>query len=79
MFCLNWLNLLTAGALGCAAALFRRVKGEAVCMMTGGVSHNQGVVQAIEETLGLPLFIHEDAQLCGALGAALFAWEMPAE
>ncbi len=62
-----------------AAALFRRVKGEAVCMMTGGVSHNQGVVQAIEETLGLPLFIHEDAQLCGALGAALFAWEMPAE
>ena len=62
-----------------AAALFRRVKGEAVCMMTGGVSHNQGVVQAIEETLGLPLFIHEDAQLCGALGAALFAWEMPVE
>lgn len=60
-----------------AAALFRRVKGAPVCMMTGGVSHNQGVVQAIEESLDLPLFIHEDAQLCGALGAALFAWEMP--
>lgn len=60
-----------------AAALFRRVKGEAVCMMTGGVSHNQGVVKAIEENLGLPLFIHEDAQLCGALGAALFALELP--
>ncbi len=59
-----------------AAALFRRVKGEAVCMMTGGVSHNQGVVKAIEENLGLPLFIHEDAQLCGALGAALFALEL---
>lgn len=60
-----------------AAALFRRVKGEAVCMMTGGVSHNQGVVKAMEENLGLPLFIHEDAQLCGALGAALFALELP--
>lgn len=59
-----------------AAALFRRVKGEAVCMMTGGVSHNQGVVKAIEENLGLPLFIHKDAQLCGALGAALFALEL---
>jgi predicted CoA-substrate-specific enzyme activase len=59
-----------------AAALFRRVKGEPVCMMTGGVSKNEGVVKAIEEKLGLPIFIHEDAQLCGALGAALFALEM---
>lgn len=60
-----------------AAALFRRVNGAPVCMMTGGVSKNEGVVKAIEAALGLPLFIHEDAQLCGALGAALFAWELP--
>ena len=40
-------------------------------MMTGGVSRNRGVVAAIEERLGQPLFIHPDAQLCGALGAAL--------
>ena len=60
-----------------AAALFRRVGGENPCMMTGGVSRNRGVVAAIEERLGQPLFIHPDAQLCGALGAALFALEMP--
>ena len=59
-----------------AAALYRRVKGEPVCMMTGGVSRNQGVVKAIETVLGHPLSIHEDAQLCGALGAALFALEL---
>ena len=60
-----------------AAALFRRVGGVNPCMMTGGVSRNRGVVAAIEERLGQPLFIHPDAQLCGALGAALFALEMP--
>lgn len=60
-----------------AAALYRRVSGEAPCMMTGGVSRNQGVVKAIEEKVGQPLFVHEDSQLCGALGAALFAWELP--
>lgn len=59
-----------------AAALFRRVSGQGPCMMTGGVSRNQGVVTAIEEKLNQPLFIHPDAQLCGALGAALFAWEL---
>ena len=41
-----------------------------------GHCHPQ-VVAAIEERLGQPLFIHPDAQLCGALGAALFALEMP--
>ena len=59
-----------------AAALVRRGKGGPVCMMTGGVARNAGVVSALEEALGLPLFIHEDSQLCGALGAALFALEM---
>lgn len=59
-----------------AAALYRRVGGQAPCMMTGGVSRNRGVVAAIEAKLGAPLFIHPDAQLCGALGAALFAWEL---
>ena len=59
-----------------AAALFRRVKGAPVCMMTGGVARNEGVVRAIEAALDLPLYIHEDAQVCGALGAALFASEL---
>ena len=60
-----------------AAALFRRIGGAHPCMMTGGVSRNRGVVGAIEEKIGQPLYIHPDAQLCGALGAALFALEMP--
>ena len=64
-------------AIDRAAALFRRISGAHPCMMTGGVSRNQGVVGAIEEKIGQPLYIHPDAQLCGALGAALFALEMP--
>ncbi len=59
-----------------AAALYHRVQGTPAVMMTGGVSRNAGVVGAIEAALGVPLFIHEDAQVCGALGAALFALEI---
>ena len=59
-------------------ALCRRIGGEPVYMMTGGVSKNQGVAQAIQRRLGAPLRISEQAQLNGALGAALFAMEMEA-
>ena len=59
-----------------AAALYRRAGGTGPCMMTGGVSRNRGVVEAIQDKLGQPLYIHPDAQLCGALGAALFASEL---
>ena len=45
-------------------------------MMTGGVSKNRGVVDAIERKLGVQLCISEKAQLNGALGAALFAMEL---
>lgn len=56
-------------------ALVRRVGSEGEYMMTGGVAQNAGVVRAIEEKLGAQLFISDKAQLCGALGAALFALE----
>lgn len=58
------------------AALAKRVGGTPAYMMTGGVSRNKGVVKALEERLGAPLEISEHAQLCGALGAALFAADM---
>ena len=58
------------------AALAKRVKGEEAYMMTGGVSKNQGLVKTLEEKLGIKLIISEKAQLCGALGAALFAADM---
>ena len=50
-----------------------RAKGQPPYMMTGGVARNRGVVQALEEKLGAKLFISENPDLCGALGAALFA------
>jgi activator of 2-hydroxyglutaryl-CoA dehydratase len=42
-------------------------------MMTGGVARNAGVVKALEEKLGTDIFVSGQAQLCGALGAALIA------
>lgn len=61
------------------AALAKRVVGEERYMMTGGVSKNQGLVKTLEEKLGTTLVISDKAQLCGALGAALFAKDMVIE
>lgn len=58
------------------AALAKRVGGEEKYMMTGGVSKNLGLVKTLEERLGTNLVISDKAQLCGALGAALFAADM---
>ena len=55
------------------AALVQRAGGCGPYLMTGGVARNQGVVQALEERLGAPLGIGDTPDLCGALGAALFA------
>lgn len=41
----------------------------------GGVARNQGLVNALEERLGQTIRVPDEAQLCGALGAALFALE----
>lgn len=61
------------------ASLVKRVGGEEKYMMTGGVSKNQGLVRTLEEKLGAELVISDKAQLCGALGAALFAADMVTE
>lgn len=55
------------------AALVGRVGLEEKCMITGGVSLNKGVVKAINEKLGIKLVVLPEAQICGAIGAALFA------
>ena len=57
-------------------ALCQRLGGQPTYMMTGGVSKNKGVVEAIQRRLGEPLHISDAAQLNGALGAALFAMEL---
>ena len=58
------------------AALVQRVGGEERYMMTGGVSKNESLVRTLEEKLGTKLVISDRAQLCGALGAALFAMDL---
>lgn len=57
------------------ASMVKRARGIAPYMMTGGVARNTGVVQELESRLGDTLFITESPDLCGALGAARYAWE----
>ncbi len=57
------------------ASMVKRARGTAPFMMTGGVARNTGVVQELESRLGDSLFITESPDLCGALGAARYAWE----
>ena len=57
------------------ASMVSRAGGQAPYMMTGGVARNIGIVRELEKKLGAPLFITEAPDLCGALGAALFALE----
>ena len=45
---------------------------EPVCM-TGGVAKNLGVVNALEEKLGVKIKIPDEPQITGALGAAYLA------
>jgi (R)-2-hydroxyacyl-CoA dehydratese activating ATPase len=54
------------------AALANRVGVRHPIMMTGGVAKNIGIVKALEAKLG-PMEIFEEAQVNGAIGAALIA------
>ncbi len=64
---------LSMAVAGKTAALAHRLGAEPPFIMTGGVAQNRGVVGALEEKLGAPISVFEEAQLCGALGAALIA------
>lgn len=44
--------------------------------MTGGVAHNRGVVQLLEDKLEKILNIHTEPQIVGALGAAILAGKL---
>ena len=57
------------------AAMVKRAGGHPPYMMTGGVARNLGVVRALEQQLGAPIFLPREPDLCGALGAALLALE----
>lgn len=60
---------------GRVAALAKRIGiKERVCM-SGGVAQNRGVRDAMSRELGVDICYSEQAQLMGALGAALYAYE----
>jgi predicted CoA-substrate-specific enzyme activase len=54
-------------------ALLRRVGIEEQVTFTGGVTKNQGMVEVMNQALGLQVNVGEESHLMGALGAALFA------
>lgn len=60
---------------GKAMSLLKKVGLEQGFMMTGGVAKNPGVVTVLEELLHARLFIYEEPEIVGALGAALFGLE----
>ncbi len=53
--------------------MVNRVGIEEEVTLTGGVAKNEGVVRALEERLGIRMFIPPEPQIIGALGAALLA------
>jgi len=57
------------------AALARRLGIEPDLVLTGGVAKNNGMVKAMQESLGCEIFVPEEPLLTGALGAAIMAKE----
>ncbi len=53
--------------------LLRRVGIEEQVTFTGGVARNTGMVQVLNENLGMQVNVSEDSHYMGAIGAALFA------
>lgn len=52
-------------------SLVRQVQLEAPFALTGGVARNRGLVQALQENLGMEVQVHRLSEYAGALGAAL--------
>jgi len=50
-----------------------RIPVQDVVMLTGGVARNSGVARMLEEKLGRTVLVLPEAQITGAIGAALFA------
>ena len=59
--------------------LLKRVGIEKAFAITGGIAKNIGVVQRLEEKVGIRAHIAFEPQIVGALGAALFAKELLAK
>ncbi|MGI6112750.1 MAG: acyl-CoA dehydratase activase [Mahellales bacterium] len=66
---------LNKSIAGRTLSLLERMGRRKGYMMTGGVAKNSGVVQALKERLGEEIYVPEEPQIVGALGAALIALE----
>jgi predicted CoA-substrate-specific enzyme activase len=55
------------------ASMVGRIRVQDAVVLTGGVAHDAGVAHMLEEKLGHPIVVPEQAQLAGAIGAALIA------
>ena len=62
-----------AGRVG---SLARRIGVENDVVLTGGVAHDAGVVRALEEELNVPVYTNQYCQLNGAIGAALYGYQI---
>ncbi len=70
---------VSAAAAERIAQLVERIGGDGDVAIVGGMAKNRGFVAALEARLGLRFVpIAEDPQYVEALGAALFAQELPA-
>jgi predicted CoA-substrate-specific enzyme activase len=56
--------------------MVNRVGVEEEVTLTGGVAKNEGVVRALEDRLGIKMFVPPEPQIIGALGAALLARDL---
>ena len=56
------------------ASLVRRLGLVQPVVMTGGVARNAGVIRALTQELDTAIAVSPMAQLCGAYGAAIYAW-----
>lgn len=64
---------LNASVARKTASLVNRLGGQEAYVMTGGVSHNKGVVECLQDVLHARIDVPQDAQLAGAIGACLIA------
>jgi activator of 2-hydroxyglutaryl-CoA dehydratase len=74
---------LIAGICGSVAGrvgnLAKRLQIVPDVCMSGGVAQNAGVRNALSDSIGQPILFSPQAQLFGAIGAALYAYRKTAE
>ncbi|MDH3292770.1 MAG: acyl-CoA dehydratase activase [Acidimicrobiia bacterium] len=58
-----------------SVTLLRRVGVEPEVTFTGGVTRNSAMVELVSEQVGERVNTSEESHYCGAIGAAIFAWD----